>query len=116
MNGALNAGIKIGVYYYSYALTEEDAENEAEFTDGILEDAGLNDRLEMGVWFDMEDADSYKERHGVTGPQEITNLCNAYINSLWRAGYAYVGLYSNLDWLTNKIYVDQLGNLVRSVF
>lgn len=109
INGALNAGLKVGVYYYSYALTEEDAENEAEFVDGILEDAGLDDRIEMGIWFDMEDADSYKERHGVTGPQEITNLCNAYINSLWRAGYAYVGLYANLDWLTNKIYVDQLG-------
>ena len=110
VNGAIRAGLKIGTYYYSYALNEEDAEAEAEYVDAILQDAGLADgRIKMGIWYDMEDADGYKEKHGVTDTQEITNMCNAFINALWRTGYVYVGLYANLYWLTNNIDVPQLG-------
>ena len=62
----------------------------------------------MGVWFDMEDADGYKERHGVTDRQELTNMCSVFINRMWEEGFDYVGLYANYDWLTNVLYMDQL--------
>ena len=110
VNGALDNGLKIGIYYYSYALDEEAARHEAEFVIAVLRDCGLPpDRLEMGVWYDMEDADGYKERNYLTDNQEITNICSVFVNTLWRKNYATVGLYANYDWLTNKIYVDQLG-------
>ena len=58
VNGALDAGLLVGTYYYSYALCPEDAKDEARFTVDILEDCGLPpERLAMGCWFDMEDAD-----------------------------------------------------------
>ena len=110
INGAINVGLKVGVYYYSYALDELAARTEAEFVANTLYSAGLtSDKLEMGVWFDMEDADGYKERNGRFTRQDITNICSVFINYMWRNGYTNTGLYANLDWLENHIYVDQLG-------
>lgn len=110
VNAALAAGLKIGVYHYSYALTEERAREEAAFVINTLTDCGLTpDKLEMGVWFDMEDADDYKARHAPNlTRQEITNMCSAFVNELWRAGYAFTGVYANWDWWTHRIYADQL--------
>lgn len=111
INGALNAGLKIGVYHYSYALSDYHADLEADFFLRTLQQSGLTpDKLELGVWFDMEDADGYKANRGVTAPQVITNMCSVFINRMWRSGYTFAGVYANLDWLTNYIYVDQLAN------
>lgn len=110
INGAINVGLKVGVYHYSYALDELAARTEAEFVANTLYSAGLtSDKLEMGVWFDMEDADGYKERNGRFTRQEITNICSVFINYMWRNGYTNTGLYANWDWLENHIYIDQLG-------
>lgn len=109
VNGCIQNGIPFGVYYYSYALDEDEAQAEADYVDYILETSGLKEKITKGIWYDMEDSDGYKARRGVTDIQEITNLCSVFINELWRKNYATVGLYANYDWLTNKIYVDQLG-------
>nr|DAK55203.1 MAG TPA: PlyB like endolysin [Caudoviricetes sp.] len=108
VNGALDAGLKVGVYHYSYALSEDMAGVEARFVADTIFDCGLENSLEMGVWFDMEDADGYKERHGVTDRQELTNMCSVFINRMREEGFDYVGLYANYDWLTNVLYMDQL--------
>lgn len=108
VNGALDAGLKVGVYHYSYALSEDMAGVEARFVADTIFDCGLENSLEMGVWFDMEDADGYKERHGITDRQELTNMCSVFINRMREEGFDYVGLYANYDWLTNVLYMDQL--------
>lgn len=109
VNGCIQNEIPFGIYYYSYALDEDEAQAEADYVDYILETSGLKEKITKGIWYDMEDSDGYKSRRGVTDNQEITNLCSVFINALWRKNYATVGLYANYDWLTNKIYVDQLG-------
>lgn len=110
VNGAINAGLAIGVYHYSYAINEERAADEAEFVLNTLNDAGLTvDKLPMGVWFDMEDADSYKANRGMPTSQELTNICSVFINKLWQAGYVNTGLYASYDWLVNVLDVSQLG-------
>ena len=108
INGALDAGLKVGVYYYSYALTKGAAKQEAEFMLHILETSGLTPgKLEMGVWFDMEDGDGYKERHGMPNNMVITGMCNEFIAECNRHGYN-CGIYANLDWLENRIYTNAL--------
>jgi len=42
INGALAAGLKIGVYHYSYALLPERAQEEARFVVETLADCGLS--------------------------------------------------------------------------
>lgn len=54
INGALAAGLLVGVYYYSYADTPKAAEDEAWFTVHVLADCGLSpEKLPLGVWYDM---------------------------------------------------------------
>lgn len=102
VNGVLAAGLELGIYYYSYALTEEEAAEEARFTAAVLKDCGLSkDRLPAGCWLDMEDADGYKEKRGIAGREEITALCHAYLEEMEKEGYP-AGLYSSCSWLEEK--------------
>ena len=103
VNGAIAAGLQIGVYYYSYALDTYAAEIEANFLVDTLLDCGLTaDRLPMGVWFDMEDADGYKARNGVTDGETLTEMCAAFVNVCRTRGFK-CGVYASLDWLENRL-------------
>lgn len=108
VNGALKYGFKIGIYHYSYALTVDDAKKEADFIVKTLKQCGLTPKRLIGVYYDMEDADGYKARHGMPTRQTITNLCSVAVNTFWKAGYT-AGIYANNDWLRNKIDLSQLG-------
>ncbi len=76
INGALDAGLKVGVYHYSYALTVADAKKEAAFVVSTLKQCGLTPEKLIGVYYDMEDADGYKSKHGMPSKQIITNICS----------------------------------------
>lgn len=108
INGALDAGLKIGVYHYSYALTVADAKKEADFIVSTLKQCGLTPEKLIGVYYDMEDADGYKSRYGMPSRQAITNFCSIAVNKFWKHGYV-AGVYCNKDWYKNKLYFDQLG-------
>jgi len=108
VNGSLAAGLKIGVYYYSYALNVESAKTEAQFVQEILQEYGVNP--ELGIWFDMEDADGYKESHSMPNSQTITDMCSTFICELNQSGYQNVGIYASYWWLTDVIDTSQLGD------
>lgn len=108
VNGAIAAGLYIGIYYYSYALSVEEAQEEARFTWQVLEDGGLTAaRLPMECWLDMEDADGFKARHGADGAPLVTALCQAYVEEMNRAGYS-CGIYASYDWLMHRIRTEEL--------
>lgn len=112
VQGARDAGLKIGVYYYDYAVDVETAKEEAHFMLETLEDCGLSpEDLPMGVWYDMEDADGWKDRHGMPNRLTITAMCSAFIVECNKAGYN-CGIYASLDWLENKIATDLLADYV----
>lgn len=105
-NGARDAGLKVGIYYYSEATDASEAAAEAEFALYVMQDAGITpDMLEMGFWFDEEN-DSWKSER-LTDPEEITDICTTFINTLEEAGY-HCGLYANYDYLTNVIDISRL--------
>lgn len=90
--------IPYGVYWYSYALNKKEAEKEAEACLKVIE--GRN--IEVGVWFDMEDADGYKRRHGFPSNKTISDMCNTFCNKIKEAGY-YTGIYASQSWFGTKI-------------
>lgn len=108
VNGALSQGLKIGIYHYSYALNNADAEKEAAFVIKTLTEAGLTANEIIGIFYDMEDADGYKARNGMPSRQALTNFCSIAVNKFWKHGYV-AGVYCNRDWYRNKLYFDQLG-------
>lgn len=91
-------GIPYGVYLYSYALNNSQAEAEANFVINAIK----NWNVRVGVWYDMEDADNYKAKHGVTDAKSITEFCRIFCSKLESAGY-YTGIYASKSWFGTKI-------------
>lgn len=98
-------GIPFGVYHYSYALNEADAEAEAR---GVLNAiAKYKNDIKVGVWFDMEDADGYKKKHGFKfSNSTIAPICFKFCKLIEDAGY-YSGIYTSSSWLQ---YVNGLND------
>ncbi len=100
VEGAHEAGLICGAYHYSYALTPADAIVEAHFCKRIIHEAGC--LLELPVFFDMEDGDGYKLRHGFpVSRKHITNICRAFLDAIKPLN---CGVYASYSWLTN--YID----------
>ena len=105
VNECKRLGIPFGVYHYSYALNEAEAEAEAR---GVLNAiAKYKNDIKVGVWFDMEDADGYKRNHGFKfSNATIAPICYKFCKMIEDAGY-YVGIYTSSSWLQ---YVNGLND------
>ena len=102
VNGAHAVGLKVGAYHYSYALTPEDAFLEVENCKAAIDESGVF--LELPVFFDMEDADQWKEKHDFDfSPENVTAICKTFIENLGLD----CGVYASLSWLEN--YIDWQG-------
>ena len=101
---AKQAGLLVGAYHYSYALTPSKAAQEAAFCRRIINDTGL--LLELPVFFDMEDADRYKARHGFRfNRRHITDICRAFLDNIG----LNAGVYASYNWLEKWIDWRNLG-------
>jgi hypothetical protein len=99
-------GLLKGTYLYSYALSEENAHSEAAHVIRLIK----GKKFPLGIFIDMEDADGYKERHGLSpySNQELmTRICEIFAEDLSAAGYDNVGLYANIDYRKNVLYMDR---------
>lgn len=92
LNGAREAGLKVGVYFFSQALTVEEAKEEAEFVLRLLD----GEPLELPVYYDWEQ---------VAGTSRITDPgllpltdCSAAFCEAVRAGGYTPGVYFNQDY------------------
>ena len=110
MEGCEDAGIPYGVYIYSYAITEKEVDSEVSHTLRMIE----GHDPELGIWFDMEDADGYKkDRHAFnpyTHGKELTNFCLRFVEAMKEKGFENVGVYSNWDYYHNVLDYDLLSN------
>lgn len=110
VNGAHDADLQCGAYHYSYALTPEQARQEAQNCKQVIDDAGV--LLELPVFFDMEDADGYKRNHGFDfSPENVTAICRAFLDEIKPLD---CGVYASLNWFENYIDWQSLGCAVWS--
>lgn len=99
VNDAHSVGMKVGAYHYSYALTPSEAMKEAIVCKQILEKSGV--LLELPVFFDMEDDDKYKARHGFSFTRKnITAICRAWLEQMKPLNS---GLYASFTWFDDWI-------------
>lgn len=90
---AKKQGLKVGCYHYSYAKNVVEAGNEAmTFLDWIK-----GKQFDFPVSFDLEDI-SQKN----LGKKILTDIAMTWLSIVENAGY-YVTLYSNVDWLRNRL-------------
>lgn len=96
--GCKDNGILVGVYKYSYAMTVQQAREEA---DAVL--AVLNGRsLDFPVFYDLE----WKEQR-VLGRLQISKVAKAFLERIKAAGYT-PAIYCNVDWYNNVLDVPNL--------
>lgn len=105
--GALAAGVACGAYWFSYALTPDDAREEAQLCAQVL--GPYRGRFSFPVWYDYEyDSERYSEEHGVTPNKELrTQLAVAFCAELERLGWR-AGVYTNLDYIKNRLDLSRL--------
>lgn len=98
-------GIPYGVYWFSYAYTEEMARNEAKKAIEYLKELGAN--LSYPVYFDWEgDSRDYAKKKGVTVSNDLLRkMATAFCEELKKAGY-YPGIYSNPSYIKNYYGAD----------
>lgn len=91
--GAKAAGIPVGAYWYSYALSVEEAREEAKACLQVLK----GKQFEFPIYFDIEDS-----TQGNLGKAVLTAMCEAFCDTLEKAGY-FAGVYASTYWFTNKL-------------
>lgn len=109
IKGATEAGIKVGVYFFSQAVNATEAEEEASYVLGMLGDY----KIDYPIVFDWEpitdsSGDETPRTDGLTGDQ-VSELAAVFCNKISKAGYntaVYMnktqgyGFY-NLDTISN---------------
>ncbi len=103
VQGCESVGLPWGAYLYSYALNLEDARSEVQHALRLLN----GKRPEYPVFFDMEDADGYKAKHGMPSNQGLVDICKTFLLGIEEAGY-YASLYASLSWLNNQLNSSEL--------
>lgn len=93
ITGAKNAGISCGAYHYSYAVSVQEAVNEAQF---CLENI-RGYQLAYPIAFDAEDKIMLK-----LSTRQRTDICKAFCEEMEKNGY-YTMIYCNLNWLETFI-------------
>lgn len=99
--GLKYAGIKVGAYLYSYASTVEGARLEAENCLKFIKDK----QFDLPIFYDLED----EKYTGVASKETITQMAIVFCETIIKNGYQ-AGIYANLNWFNNKMYVDRLLN------
>ncbi len=94
---ASEAGIKCGVYWYSYAANADDARREAEACYEVIK----NYKLDYPVYIDLEDPS--------LSQSDLTAIANAFCSTLEAKGY-YVGVMGSSTLLNSKLDSSVLAN------
>lgn len=97
---AVEAGIDIGAYIYSQAITVEEAEEEAEYILGIVK----NYKITLPIVFDYEYASpaTSRLRAAKLSDKKHTDICLAFCKKVEESGYTAM-VYANQSMLTNDI-------------
>jgi GH25 family lysozyme M1 (1,4-beta-N-acetylmuramidase) len=86
-NMAREAGMDIGLYFYSYALTYEEAAADAEFVMDVIEDHGMY--FEYPLYIDIEEEDQLALNTSL-----LSNVCYGWCEAMEANGY-FPGIYGN---------------------
>ncbi|MBR1930162.1 MAG: glycoside hydrolase family 25 protein [Lachnospiraceae bacterium] len=102
---ATDAGLQIGVYFFSQAISQEEAVEEAMM---VLENLGEY-QLAFPVAFDMESIPNDTARIDVLSKSEKTTIAKTFMDTMIAAGYKSM-LYGNKEWLLKEVDLSKLAD------
>lgn len=102
---ALEHGLKLGVYFFTQAINEEEAIAEAKHTIKLIEEYDIS----YPVAIDTEYIDDENARTNVAEltPEELSNICIAFCETIKEAGY-YPMVYASENWFRRKLDTAKL--------
>ena len=103
LQGAKDAGLDIGIYFYSQAVSTAEAQEEAALVIDNLKDQ----KITYPIAFDMEFVENDTSRVVTLSRDERTAISLAFLSKIQEAGYIPM-LYGNTEWLVKRIDLSKL--------
>lgn len=100
---ATNAGLGIGLYFYSQAVTVEEAAEEA----NVVLDAIGEYKITYPIGYDMEFVDNDTARIEGLSKADKTNIAKTFMDAISAKGYR-PSLYGNKEWLIKEVDLTKL--------
>ena len=108
IRGALNNGIQVGVYFFSQALSVQEAYEEASLILDLIKDY----RITYPVVFDWETTSGYRTCDRLDR-ETLTQICEAFCDTVRSHGYQPMIYMSKNDWY-NKVDAARLTSKYKS--
>lgn len=102
IKGATAAGLKVGIYFFSQAVNEMEAVEEASLTLSLIK----GHKISYPVYIDVEAANG---RADGLSAAERTKVVRAFCETVRDSGYT-AGVYSNKNWFAQKMDTGAFGN------
>lgn len=105
-SGAKAAGLKVGVYFFSQAITEAEAVEEASMTVSLVQKIG---GVSMPIAIDSEYAAGGAGRADGLSKADRTAITKAFCNTIANSGYTPM-VYASKSWFSTHLNVSALGS------
>lgn len=104
IEGAIAAGIPVGVYFFTQAVNEVEAVEEASMVISLIRKYDVD----YPVFLDSESAGG-SGRADKLSAEERTNIHKAFLDTIASAGYE-TGIYGSTNWLNKRVDMTKLKN------
>lgn len=103
IQGARAAGLEVGVYFFSQAVTKKEAEEEADFVLALIRDYNIT----YPIAFDSEKVENGDGRANNLSVSKRTDLAIAFLEKIRKAGYEPM-VYANDRWYALNLDLRRL--------
>jgi GH25 family lysozyme M1 (1,4-beta-N-acetylmuramidase) len=108
IQGAIHAGIPVGVYFFTQAVNVMEAVEEASMVIAMVE----NYRLDYPIFIDTEGTGTGgRGRADHLDASTRTDVCYAFMETVKSAGY-HAGVYAARSWLYNQLELERLSSSI----
>ena len=104
IKGATDAGLKVGIYFFTQAITPAEAVEEASMALKLVEGY----ELDYPIFIDTEGSGG---RADSLDTETRTAVCEAFCETVEQAGYE-AGVYASRNWYYNKVDDDALSDYI----
>ena len=104
VKGAIAAGIPVGVYFFTQAVSELEAIEEASMVINLIREYDVD----YPVFLDSESAGG-RGRADDLSPADRTKYHKAFLNTIASAGYE-AGVYASTNWLNKRLNMKELSS------
>ena len=108
IQGAKKAGVKVGIYFFTQAVNEQEAIEEANWTINKIKEAGYDKQIEYPISIDTESSGGNPPgRADGLDVQTRTKVCKAFCETIKSYGYKPM-IYASKNWFNNNLNMAEL--------